>query len=128
MHYERALSGVMIHLDTKKLGRIDRVGRRVTGRGPGAHKLVRGWDFLHFCMDDAPSLAQAEILPSACKEDTTTFVDKALTWLSRHGVKVEQVMTDNGSAYRSGLFRKALAILSRASPGQNTSDPRRKSP
>ena len=49
------------------------------------------------------------MLSSERKEDTTDFLNRALAWLGRHGVSVERVMTDNGSAYRSGLFRKALA-------------------
>jgi transposase InsO family protein len=48
------------------------------------------------------------MLPSARKEDATAFLERALAWLSRHGVSVQRVMTDNGSAYRSKLFRKAL--------------------
>ena len=67
-----------------------------------------GWDFLHVCVDDASRLAYTEILPSEGQADTTAFLERALAWLARHGVTVERVMTDNGSAYRSKLFAKAL--------------------
>jgi transposase InsO family protein len=108
VRYERARPGEMIHLDIKKLGKIDGIGHRFTGRGPGTHNLGRGWDFLHVCIDDASRLAYTEILPSEGQHDTTAFLERALAWLGRHGVTVERVMTDNGSAYRSKLFAKAM--------------------
>ena len=106
--YERSLPGEMIHLDIKKLGRINGVGHRFTGRGPGTHNLGKGWDFLHVCIDDASRLAYTEILPSEGQDDTTAFLERALAWLGRHGVTVQRVMTDNGSAYRSKRFAAAL--------------------
>ena len=106
--YERSAPGEMIHLDIKKLGRINGVGHRFTGRGPGTHNLGKGWDFLHVCVDDASRLAYTEILPSEGQHDTTAFLERALAWLGRHGVTVQRVMTDNGSAYRSRLFAAAL--------------------
>lgn len=109
MRYERSLPGEMIHLDIKKLGRFDVAGHRVTGDRQAGRSRRAGWDFLHVCVDDASRLAYTEILPSERKEDTTAFLQRALAWLGRHGVAVERVMTDNGSAYRSKLFAKALA-------------------
>jgi len=108
VRYERDRPGEMIHLDIKKLGQINGVGHRFAGRGPGTHNLGRGWDFLHVCVDDASRLAYTEILPSEGQADTTAFLVRALAWLGRHGVTVERVMTDNGSAYRSKLFAEAL--------------------
>jgi len=108
IRYERDRPGEMIHLDIKKLGRIDGLGHRFTGRGPGTHNLGRGWDFLHVCVDDASRLAYTEILASEGQDDTTAFFERALAWLGRHGVRVERVMTDNGSAYRSKRFAQAL--------------------
>jgi transposase InsO family protein len=109
VRYERARPGEMIHLDIKKLGKIDGIGHRFLPRGPGMHgNKGHGWDFLHVCVDDASRLAYTEILPSEGQADTTAFLERALAWLSRHGVTVERVMTDNGSAYRSKLFAQAL--------------------
>jgi transposase InsO family protein len=107
--YERAAPGELIHLDIKKLGRFDVAGHRATGDRQAGRSRHVGWDFLHVCVDDASRLAYTEILPSERKEDTTAFLERALAWLSRHGVTVERVMTDNGSAYRSKLFRQALS-------------------
>jgi transposase InsO family protein len=109
IRYERSLPGEMIHLDIKKLGRFTQPGHRTTGDRQKGTSRHAGWDFLHVCIDDASRLAYTEILPSERKEDTTAFLQRALDWLGRHGVVVERVMTDNGSAYRSKLFAKALA-------------------
>jgi len=109
IRYERSLPGELIHLDIKKLGRFDKPGHRATGDRQKGTSRHAGWDFLHVCVDDASRLAYTEILPSERKEDTTAFLLRALAWLGRHGVAVQRVMTDNGSAYRSHLFRKALA-------------------
>jgi transposase InsO family protein len=109
VRYERSLPGELVHLDIKKLGRFDVAGHRVTGDRQAGRSYRAGWDFLHVCVDDASRLAYTEILPSERKEDTTAFLQRALAWLNRRGVSVQRVMTDNGSAYRSGLFRKAVA-------------------
>ena len=109
IRYERAAPGEMIHLDIKKLGRFQIEGHRVTGDRRAGRSRKVGWDFLHVCVDDASRLAYTEILPSEGQHDTTAFLERALAWLGSHGVAVQRVMTDNGSAYRSRLFAEALA-------------------
>lgn len=108
IRYERAIPGEMIHLDTKKLGRFEIAGHRATGDRQAGRSRRAGWDFLHVCVDDASRLAYTELLPSEGQDDTTAFLERALAWLARHGVTVERVMTDNGSAYRSKRFAAAL--------------------
>jgi Integrase core domain len=111
VRYERERPGELIHLDTKKLGRIAGIGHRITGRRPGAINRHRGigWEALHVCIDDASRLAYSEILPDEKKESAIGFLDRALGWLAIQGITVERVMTDNGSAYRSKAFRAAVA-------------------
>jgi transposase InsO family protein len=108
VRYERSRPGELIHLDIKKLGRFEVAGHRITGDRRLGCSRHSGWDFLHVCIDDASRLAYTEILPSEGQADTTAFLQRALAWLARHGVAVERVMTDNGSAYRSKLFGGAL--------------------
>lgn len=108
VRYERAAPGEMIHLDIKKLGKFNVQGHRVTGDRQAGRSRKAGWDFLHVCVDDASRLAYTEILPSEGQADTTAFLERAIAWLGRHGVAVQRVMTDNGSAYRSKLFANAL--------------------
>ena len=110
IRYQRERPGELIHIDTKKLGRIDGVGHRITGYHVGVNRNRGiGWDVLHVCIDDASRLAYTEILPDEKKASAIGFLQRALGWFARHGVGVERVMTDNGSAYRSHDFRTACA-------------------
>jgi transposase InsO family protein len=109
IRYERKQPGEMIHLDIKKLGKINGIGHRFAMRGPGLHaNRGHGWDFLHVAIDDCSRLAYTEVLASENQFDTTAFLQRALSWFDQLGVSVERVMTDNGSAYRSKLFAAAL--------------------
>jgi transposase InsO family protein len=111
IRYERQRPGELIHLDTKKLGRIAGIGHRITGRTRGVvnrHQGI-GWEALHVCIDDATRLAYSEILANERKDSAIGFLERALGWFAGQGVTVERVMTDNGSAYLSKAFRAALA-------------------
>jgi len=109
IRYERAAPGELIHIDIKTLGKIDGVGHRITGQHARHHRARGiGHEHLHVAIDDASRLAYTEILPSLGQEDATSFLQRALAWYGRLGVSVQRVMTDNGSAYRSKLFAKAL--------------------
>ena len=114
VRYEREHPGELLHLDTKKLGRIGSIGHRITGRRSGVINRHRGigWDYLHVCVDDASRLAYTEILPDERKESAVAFLDRALGWFSTLGVAVTSVMTDNGNCYRSHLFHDACAAAS----------------
>jgi transposase InsO family protein len=105
--YERAAPGELIHLDIKSLGKIDGLGHRVTGDRTRRNRGI-GWDHLHVAIDDASRLAYTEILPSLGSQDACGFLERALAWYARLGVRVERVMTDNGSAYVSRRFAKTL--------------------
>jgi transposase InsO family protein len=110
VRYQRQRPGELIHLDTKKLGRIDGIGHRITGYHAGVHRSRGiGWEVLHVAIDDASRLAYTELLPDEKKESACAFLDRALAFFKAHGVTVERLMTDNGSAYRSHLFKSRLA-------------------
>jgi transposase InsO family protein len=109
LRYERQRPGELIHIDIKTLGRIDGVGHRITGQHQGHHRARGiGYEHLHVAIDDASRLAYVELLPSLGRDDATGFLNRALAWYARLGARVERVMTDNGSAYRSKLFAQAL--------------------
>jgi transposase InsO family protein len=110
IRYERDHPGELIHIDTKKLGRIDGVGHRITGdrRGQSSKRGI-GWEALHVAIDDASRLAYTELLPDERKESAIAFLSRARAWFQSHGVAVERIMTDNGSAYKSRAFRAALS-------------------
>lgn len=111
VRYQRQWPGELIHLDSKKLGRIAGIGHRITGRAGGTvnrHHGI-GWEALHVCIDDATRLGYSEILPDERKGSAVGFLERALGWFAQHGVTVERLMTDNGSAYLSQDFRAAVA-------------------
>jgi transposase InsO family protein len=108
VRYQWAAPGELIHIDTKKLGRIDGIGHRITADRRG-QKKGHGWDLVHVCVDDASRLAYTEVLPDEKKHSACAFLTRALAFFARHGVAVARVMTDNGPAYRSHDFRKLCA-------------------
>jgi transposase InsO family protein len=108
--YNRARAGELVHLDVKKLARFRRIGHRITGDRRGQSEGA-GWEFAHVAVDDASRLAYVELLPDEKRQSVTGFLVRALRWFRRLGIRVERVMTDNGSGYVSRLFRKACRIL-----------------
>jgi len=111
--YERKRPGELIHVDVKKLGRFDRPGHRMTGRGvakrltqttaAGRGRGVVGWEFCHVCVDDATRLAYVEVLADERGETAASFLRRAVAWFESMGITVERVMSDNGSCYRSAV-------------------------
>ena len=110
--YERDKPGEMIHIDIKKLGRFNQIGHRITGdrRGQSNSRGV-GWEYVHVAIDDHSRIAFAKIMPSEKKRSATTFLKAAIAYYEGLGVKVERVMTDNGSCYKSFAFRRSCKRL-----------------
>ena len=104
--YERASPGEMIHIDIKKLGRFNHIGHRITGDRKGqSNSRGVGWEYVHVAVDDHSRLAFAKVMASEKRHCATTFLRAALNYYQGLGVKVERVMTDNGSCYKSFAFR-----------------------
>ena len=112
IRYERARAGELVHLDTKKLGRILAPGHRVHGdRLQRAHGKA-GWEHVHVAIDDATRLAYAEVLPTPSGAEAAGFLARMARWLRAQGVPaIERVMTDNGGTYVAHVFRDAVAAL-----------------
>ncbi len=118
--YERSRPGELIHIDVKKLGRIEGgAGHRVTGkrhynpkRGPRGHeKRTVGWERVHVCVDDATRLAYVEVLPDEKTRTVVGFLRRAVAYYRSHGVAVEGLMTDNGPAYCSAAHALACRAM-----------------
>jgi transposase InsO family protein len=114
--YEREKPGEMIHIDIKKLGRINGIGHRITGDRRGqsnlrARGLGPGWEYVHVCIDDHSRVAFAQVMPNERKQSAIRFLKAALAYYAGLGIKVERVMTDNGSCYKSFAFRRACNRL-----------------
>ena len=103
IRYERSRPGELIHLDIKKLGRITRVGHRITGNRRDTTRGA-GWEFVHVAIDDASRLAYVEVLANELGQTTAGFLRRALGFFRQHHIRVRRVMTDNGSAYLSHVF------------------------
>lgn len=99
-----------MHIDVKKLGRINRPGHRVTGIRAGQRKGA-GWERVHVAVDGATRLAYSEVLANEKKETACGFLLRAVAWFSTQGIVVERILTDNGSAYRSHLHRQTCAEM-----------------
>jgi transposase InsO family protein len=110
VRYERERPGELVHIDVKRLGRFDQPGHRVTRRRSYGSR-EQGFEFVHVATDDASRLTYAEILPDERAASAMAFVSNAVAWFSRHGVTVERLMTDNGSAYISHRFRDLCEAL-----------------
>jgi transposase InsO family protein len=110
VRYEREHPGELIHLDIKKLGRFSAIGYRITGDHSRRTRGV-GWDYLHVCIDDASRIAFVEIRPDERQHTAVAFLEAAVAYYARLGVRIQRVMTDNGGCYRSKLFRKACIRL-----------------
>jgi transposase InsO family protein len=109
IRYEREKPGELIHIDTKKLGKIAGIGHRITGDRHGqSNRRGIGWEALHVAIDDASRLAYTEIMQDETKESAIGFLKNALAFFARHGMTVERIMSDNGSAYKSHAFRELL--------------------
>ena len=111
--YERQNPGELIHIDIKKLGRIGSVGHRITGRQTGVvnRHLGIGWEFVHVCIDDASRIAFSRVMKDQGKHSAVAFLEEAVAYYASLGVKIERVMTDNGSCYLSRAFGQACKTL-----------------
>ena len=111
--YERQHPGELIHLDIKKLGRIGPVGHRITGRLAGVvnrHHVI-GWEFVHVSIDDTSRIAFVQAMPDQGKQSAVAFLEAAVAYFAKLGVRLQRVMTDNGSCNRSKVFRAACKRL-----------------
>jgi transposase InsO family protein len=110
--YERRHAGELLHIDVKKLGRIIRPGHRVTGsRRDRRDQGKKGWEYVHVCVDDATRLAYVEVLADEKATTAVGFLRRAIAFYASHGISVERVMTDNGSAYRSTIHAFACRAM-----------------
>lgn len=109
--YERERPGELVHVDIKKLGNVpDGGGHKMLGRQAGRKtRSAVGYSYIHTAVDDHSRLAYSEILSDERKEPATAFWTRAQAFFTDCGITVERVLTDNGSCYKSRLWRDTLA-------------------
>ena len=110
MRYERSAPGEMLHLDTKKLGCIVQPSHRVTGNRRDSVDGA-GWEVAHVAIDDHSRAGFVQMHADEKKTSAVEFLKAAVAHYAALGVRIERVLTDNGSAYRSGLFARTCEAL-----------------
>jgi transposase InsO family protein len=122
VRYERSRPGELVHVDVKKLGRIQGgAGKRIRGgrnhyqptftdKDEHRRKTV-GWEYVHIAIDDHSRLAYAEVLPDEKATTAVAFLRRAAAFFARYGIVIERVLTDNGSAYRATIHALACRAL-----------------
>jgi transposase InsO family protein len=110
VRYERAAAGELLHIDTKKLGRIDGIGHRITGDRTKNHNRGIGWDMVHLAIDDHSRVSFAQVLSDEKAVSCVQFLRAAVAYYASLGVRIERVMTDNGTGYKN-TFKAACDEL-----------------
>jgi transposase InsO family protein len=124
VRYERRRPGELVHIDVKRLGRIEGGAGKRAFESPRRHRHnptrtdlggkrrhYVGYECVHVCIDDYSRLAYAEVLADERKETAIAFLERALSFYRQHGIRVERVLTDNGSAYLSAMHARACRRL-----------------
>jgi transposase InsO family protein len=122
VRYERARPGELVHIDVKKLGRIEGgAGWRVRDRKQhhnrtwidqhGHRRRSVGWEYVHVAVDDDSRLAYVEVLDDEKAATAIAFLKRALAFFARYGIRVQRILTDNGSAYRATVHALACKPL-----------------
>jgi transposase InsO family protein len=101
--YEHKAPGDLLHLDVKKLARIQGIGHRITGDRTTRARGV-GWEYVHVAIDDYSRLAYVEVLANEEATTTAAFLRRALAFYRRHGVRIRRVLTDNAKNYTAHAF------------------------
>jgi transposase InsO family protein len=110
VRYEHAHPGDLLHIDTKKLGRIERLGHRITGN-PRDNTNGAGWEYLFVAIDDHARIGFTQMKPNERRSCAVAFLRAAVRYFAELGVTIRRVLTDNGSAFRSKRFAAACRAL-----------------
>jgi transposase InsO family protein len=109
VRYEHSHPGDLLHIDTKKLGRIERMGKRIPG---SSHNPIgAGWEYLFVAVDDHARIGFTQMKPNERRSCAIAFLRASIRYFAQLGVAVRRVLTDNGSAFRSKRFATACRAL-----------------
>lgn len=112
IRYEHEAPGDMLHIDTKKLGRIVRPSHRVTGNRRDSVEGT-GWERLFVAIDDHARIAFTSMHRDEKKHEAVACVHNAVAYYAGLGVRIKRLLTDNGAAFRpkeSAAACKALGM------------------
>ena len=106
--YEHGAPGDLLHIDAKKLARIDGIGHRIHGDRSRKRRGV-GYEVVFVCVDDHTRLAYAEVHPSENARYATIFLRRALKWFKSLGIDSRRLLSDNAKCYVSNQFTALCA-------------------
>ena len=126
--YERERPGELIHVDVTKFGNIPdgggwrfvgieqgwanrRATRARTGNTTRRYDVAMGTCFVHTVIDDYTRIAYAECHDDEKAVTAAGVLRRAVAWFAQHGITVERVLSDNGSAYVSRLWAETCEDL-----------------
>ena len=102
--YEHAAPGDLLHLDIKKLARFGRIGHRMDGDRRRPQSKGWGWEYLHIAIDDHSRMAFSAIYPNEKGSSAAAFLQAAIAFFARFGIRIRRLLTDNGPCYKSRVF------------------------
>jgi len=109
VRYEHERPGDLVHIDTKKLGRIERMGKRIPG---SSHTPIKaGWEYLFVAIDDHARIGFTDMYPDEAKASAVQFLQNTIRYFRSLGVQPKRILTDNGASFRSKDFAKACHAL-----------------
>ena len=108
--YEHVAPGDMLHLDIKRLVRIQRPSHRVTGNRRDGVKGI-GAEFLHVAIDDHSRIAFTAMYPDQTERSSTHFLAAAVAWYGKLGIGIRKVLTHNGPCYKAHNFARTCERL-----------------
>ncbi|MCW5663606.1 MAG: IS481 family transposase [Piscinibacter sp.] len=109
VRYERALPGELLHIDTKRLGRIGVVGHRITGDRTQRTRGL-GWEAVHLAIDDHSRVSFASLKVDETSQSCVEFLHQAVAYYAGLGVRIDRVMTDNGAGYKRTFTEVCQAL------------------
>jgi len=110
LRYEREAAGELLHIDIKKLGRIERPSHRVTGNRRDTTEGA-GWEFLFVAVDDHARISFTDMHRDERAASAVRFLANAVAYYRSLGVRIRRVLTDNGGAFHSTAFTLACRQL-----------------
>lgn len=110
LRYEHEHPGDLVHIDTKRLVRIERMSHRVTGNRRHTVRGI-GWEYLFVAVDDHARLGFTQMKPTERANCASEFLHASVKYFAGLGVTVRRVMTDNGPTFRSRQFAQTCQKL-----------------
>jgi transposase len=97
VRYEHIAPGELLHMDTKKLGRIVRPSHRLTGDRRDSVNGA-GWEFAHVAVDDHSRAGFVQMHADERKDSATAFLKATVARFAARGVTIKRLLTHNGPA------------------------------